>query len=110
MFKTTDDCGVVLKYLPDESIYVVNGEQFNMKLTYKEDIFLLDKLFQLRSIRNQPTLLEKSEMEELQGKVVVVLGVRMVSDKIFVKFVGNIKRRCMYTVVLQEWMCRIVKV
>ena len=81
-----------------------------MKLTYKEDIFLLDKLFQLRSIRNQPTLLEKSEMEELQGKVVVVLGVRMVSDKIFVKFVGNIKRRCMYTVVLQEWMCRIVKV
>ena len=45
-----------------------------MKLTYKEDIFLLDKLFQLRSIRNQPTLLEKSEMEELQGKVVVVFG------------------------------------
>ena len=40
LFKTTDDCGVVLKYLPDESIYVVNGEQFNMKLTYKEDIFL----------------------------------------------------------------------
>ena len=39
LFKTTDDCGVVLKYLPDESIYVVNGEQFNMKLTYKEDIF-----------------------------------------------------------------------
>ena len=43
-------------------------------MTYKEDIFLLDKLFQLRSIRNQPTLLEKSEMEELQGKVVVVFG------------------------------------
>ena len=67
LFKTTDDCGVVL-------IYVVNGEQFNMKLTYKEDIFLLDKLFQLRSIRNQPTLLVKSDIEELHGKVVVVFG------------------------------------
>lgn len=48
-FKATDDCGVVKKYLPDEEIYVVQGEQFNMKLTYKEDIFLIDKLFQLKS-------------------------------------------------------------
>ena len=50
-FKTTDDCGVVLKYLPEEPIFVVKGEQFNMKLTYKEDIFLLDKLFQLQTIQ-----------------------------------------------------------
>ena len=73
-FKTTDDCGVVLKYLPDEPIYVVDGEQFNMKLTYKEDIFLLDKLFQLRSITNQSALLSKSDIENMQGKVAVVLG------------------------------------
>ena len=49
-FKTTDDCGVVYRYLPDEPVYIVKGEQFNMKLTYKEDLFLLDKLFQLKSI------------------------------------------------------------
>ena len=40
-FKTTDDCGVVYKYMPNELVYVVKGEQFNMKLTYKEDLFLL---------------------------------------------------------------------
>jgi len=47
-FQTTDDCGVVLKYMPEVPIKVVCGEQFNIKLTYKEDIFLLEKLFQLR--------------------------------------------------------------
>ena len=46
-FNTTDDCGVIRKYLPDEPIFVVTGEKSNMKLTYKEDIFLLDKYFKL---------------------------------------------------------------
>lgn len=47
-FKVTDDCGVVKKYLPEEKIYVVAGEEVNMKLTYKEDTYLLDKFFQLK--------------------------------------------------------------
>jgi 2-C-methyl-D-erythritol 4-phosphate cytidylyltransferase len=49
-FKATDDCGIVRKYLPDELIFVVAGEESNIKLTYKEDTFLLDKYFQMRSI------------------------------------------------------------
>jgi 2-C-methyl-D-erythritol 4-phosphate cytidylyltransferase len=44
-FQVTDDCGVVAKYLPDEKIYVVRGEEQNMKLTYDEDIYLLKTLF-----------------------------------------------------------------
>lgn len=48
-FTSTDDCGTVVKYLPDEKIFVVQGEESNMKLTYEEDIFILEKLFQLRS-------------------------------------------------------------
>lgn len=48
-FQVTDDCGVVLKYLPEEPIYIVQGEETNIKLTYKEDIYLLEKLLQLRS-------------------------------------------------------------
>lgn len=47
-FKVTDDCGVVKKYLPDQPIFVVNGEETNMKLTYKEDTYIMDKFFQLR--------------------------------------------------------------
>lgn len=64
-FRTTDDCGVIRTYLPDEPIFVVNGEHFNMKLTYMEDLFLLDKLFQLRS--TQGSQKELSAPHELEG-------------------------------------------
>lgn len=73
-FKTTDDCGVVYKYLPDESVYVVEGEQFNMKLTYKEDLFLLDKLFQLKSIAQQNETITPKAKLQLSFSVVVVFG------------------------------------
>lgn len=72
--KTTDDCGVVLKYMPDIPIYVVQGEQFNMKLTYKEDIFLLDKLFQLRTITKIGVSVSNDEADFLKNKVIVVFG------------------------------------
>ena len=73
-FKATDDCGVVKKYLPNEDIYVVLGEQFNMKLTYKEDVFLIDKLFQLKSSIDTGSSLTNLAKELLTDKVVVVFG------------------------------------
>lgn len=73
-FKTTDDCGVVYKYLPEEPVVVIEGEQFNMKLTYKEDFFLLDKLFQLRSVTQQNTELTAQAKQELPLSVVVIFG------------------------------------
>lgn len=69
-FKTTDDCGVVCKYLPTEPVFVVKGEQFNMKLTYKQDLFLLDKLFQLKSTQENKT----DSFLQLKDKVIVVFG------------------------------------
>lgn len=70
-FKATDDCGVVLKYLPEESIFVVKGEESNMKLTYKEDSYLLDKLFQLHSF----SLHEKEvAWDRLKDRVLVIYG------------------------------------
>lgn len=73
-FKTTDDCGVVYKYLPEEPIRIIEGEQFNMKLTYKEDLFLLDKLFQLRSVTQQSNELTDVAQKELASSVVIVFG------------------------------------
>ena len=73
-FKTTDDCGVVYKYLPDEPVYVVKGEQFNMKLTYKEDLFLLDKLFQLKSVAQQNETVTPKAQLGLANSVIVVFG------------------------------------
>jgi len=77
LFKTTDDCGVVYKYLPNEQIFVVNGEIFNVKLTYKEDIFLIDKLFQLKSIviQQDNLLSEENHIKTtISKKVIVVFG------------------------------------
>ena len=70
-FKVTDDCGVIVKYLPKTPVYVVTGEESNMKLTYKEDTYLLDKFFQLRKseLNDQPI-----ESSLLEGKVAVIFG------------------------------------
>ena len=65
-FITTDDCGVVLKYLPETKIYVVEGEDSNMKLTYKEDFYLIEKLFQLRMTNFQEHALTDDEKEKLR--------------------------------------------
>lgn len=69
-FHSTDDCWVVVRYLPDVPVYVVPGENANMKLTYAEDIYLLEKLFQLKT----STIFEPASLEELKGKVAVVFG------------------------------------
>lgn len=71
-FRVTDDCGVVVKYMPEVPVFLVSGEESNMKLTYKEDTYLLDKLFQLRGC----TLPASSEAarSQLRGKVAVVFG------------------------------------
>lgn len=69
-FVSTDDCGTVVKYLPEEKVYVVKGDESNMKLTYKEDTFLLDKLFQLRSTE----IYDNVDFNLLKEKVIVIFG------------------------------------
>lgn len=44
-FKSTDDCGTVTKYLPNVPVYLVRGDQANMKLTYADDIPILEALY-----------------------------------------------------------------
>jgi 2-C-methyl-D-erythritol 4-phosphate cytidylyltransferase len=43
-FTATDDCGTVLRYLPDEKVGIVRGSERNMKLTYADDLPLLEFL------------------------------------------------------------------
>jgi 2-C-methyl-D-erythritol 4-phosphate cytidylyltransferase len=40
----TDDCGIVSKYFPTEPVFVVEGSEKNLKITYKEDISLMEAL------------------------------------------------------------------
>ena len=70
-FRTTDDCGVVRTYLPEEPIFVVRGEESNMKLTYREDTYMMDKLFQLKS--TEPNDVQIGA-DSFHGKVAVVFG------------------------------------
>lgn len=69
-FVSTDDCGTVIKYMPEIPVYVVPGEESNMKLTYKEDSYLLDKLFQLKGT----TVHGNADLSQLNCKVIAVFG------------------------------------
>jgi len=69
-FVSSDDCGTIVRYLPSEKIFVVQGEESNMKLTYKEDTYLLDKLFQLRSYSIQNEI----DFNLLKNRVLVIFG------------------------------------
>lgn len=66
--KVTDDCGLILHYKLDQ-VKVVAGDVNNIKITYPSDIYLADRLFQLRSRE-----LAGTNAGNLEDKCVVVLG------------------------------------
>ena len=73
-FAATDDCGVVLRYLPEVPIWVVTGDERNMKVTEPIDVYLADKLFQLTSEFTPTHHTDEEFRATLAGKVVVVIG------------------------------------
>jgi 2-C-methyl-D-erythritol 4-phosphate cytidylyltransferase len=43
-FAPTDDCGVVLRYLPDVDVHIVPGSERNIKITYPQDLAVAEAL------------------------------------------------------------------
>lgn len=43
-FFPTDDCSIVLKYMPEVAIKVVDGEPTNIKVTYKSDLETVERV------------------------------------------------------------------
>ena len=43
-FAPTDDCGVVLRYLPDVGVHIVPGSERNIKITYPSDLAVAETL------------------------------------------------------------------
>jgi ribitol-5-phosphate 2-dehydrogenase (NADP+) / D-ribitol-5-phosphate cytidylyltransferase len=70
----TDDCGVVLRYLPGTPIYVVPGSEHNMKVTHPVDVYIADKLFQLASNDGPPPVSADEYRTRLAGRTLVVFG------------------------------------
>ena len=73
-FASTDDCSVVLKYLPEVAIHVVEGSEHNLKVTDPVDLFIADKLFQLSSSTVERLSGPADYAERLDGRVAVVFG------------------------------------
>ena len=65
----TDDCGLVVKYNLAK-VCVVNGDIQNIKITYPSDIFMADRLFQIRSVK-YPI---EQNLENIKNKVLVIFG------------------------------------
>jgi len=63
----TDDCGLVRYYL-GEDIFVVDGDETNIKITYPADLLFAEKLIQLHSCE-----INKKDFE-IQDKVLLVFG------------------------------------
>jgi 2-C-methyl-D-erythritol 4-phosphate cytidylyltransferase len=47
-FTPTDDCGVVLRYLPDIPVHVIAGSESNIKITYPGDLAVAEALLRTR--------------------------------------------------------------
>ena len=73
-FRTTDDCGVVLKYVPEERIYVVEGALTNLKLTYADDLLVIDKFLQSGAGRRLNAASDAMSLAQLRGKVIIIFG------------------------------------
>ena len=73
-FTATDDCTVVLRYLPEVPIAVVPGHERNMKVTEPIDVYIADKLFQLTSADTPAALTADEYRARLEGRTVVVFG------------------------------------
>ena len=43
-FAPTDDCGVMLRYLPGVDVHIVRGSERNLKITYPQDLALAETL------------------------------------------------------------------
>jgi len=65
----TDDCSLVLKNKLGK-VFIVEGDVNNIKITYPSDIYMADRLFQMKSILCP----ENISLEELRNKVIVIFG------------------------------------
>ena len=65
----TDDCGLIVKYGLGK-VYVVEGDMENIKITYPSDIYMADRIFQVRN-----TMFPKeNDLSVLKNKVFVIFG------------------------------------
>ena len=73
-FATTDDCGVVVRYLPHVPVFVVDGDPANMKLTYPDDLMIIDKFMQSNAGRRLSPEAETLLLSGLRDRHLAIIG------------------------------------
>lgn len=67
----TDDCSLVLRYVPGARIVAVDGDEVNLKITTRIDMVLADRMLQMRTLGPAPDL---APQRSLDGARIVVIG------------------------------------
>lgn len=65
----TDDCGLIVKYGLG-NVFVVEGDNDNIKITYPSDIYLADRIFQLKN----STVSASIDINDIKDKIIIVFG------------------------------------
>lgn len=87
-FQTTDDCKIVHTYCPEIQTHIIQGDESNIKITYGEDIYIADRLFQLRRETIQNTSMDAGA--SLKGKTIAIFG----ASQGIGKAIGSMAQRC----------------
>lgn len=67
----TDDCSLVLRYVPGVRMAAVAGDEMNIKVTTPIDLVLADRLIQMRTFGPTP---EPTSRSRLEGARLLVIG------------------------------------
>lgn len=73
-FTTTDDCGVVVKYMPETKVFVVEGDASNLKLTFPADLMIIDKFMQSNAGRRVTANAETLLLSGLRNAHLAIIG------------------------------------
>jgi 2-C-methyl-D-erythritol 4-phosphate cytidylyltransferase len=68
----TDDCSLVLRYVPGARVLAVAGDEVNLKITTRIDLVLADRMLQMRTVR--PLADDAPSTGSLDGARMLVVG------------------------------------
>lgn len=68
----TDDCSLVLRYVPGARVLAVAGDEVNLKITTRIDLVMADRMLQMRTVR--PTEEDIAGVASVDGARILVVG------------------------------------
>lgn len=66
----TDDCSLVLRYVPGARVLAVPGDEVNLKITTRLDLVMADRMLQMRTLSPDDT----AALGRLDGSRILVVG------------------------------------